>query len=197
MVAGAGKSILASIVINFLRARYKKQKSVGVAAVYCNFKEREMQTSENLLAGYCIQLVPQALPETLVDVHRMHSAHKTRPTWKEMNQIFQDIVTKLDTIYLVVDALDECSEDVRNALLTFFSTLPSHIMLLITTRHIDEITRKFRNSPMVEIRASLEDLRNYVASRIKSSCTLSGHVRDHKSIGQVICDRVVAQADGM
>ncbi|KAL8877180.1 MAG: hypothetical protein Q9198_004760 [Flavoplaca austrocitrina] len=125
-IPGAGKSILASVVIDFLRGQYTEQKSVGVAAIYCNFKERESQTPENLLAGCSTQFIRQTLPESLVESHRMHSAQKTRPTWKEMIQLFEDIVTELDIAYLIVDALDECSEDVRDLLLTFFETLPSN-----------------------------------------------------------------------
>ncbi|KAL9037535.1 MAG: hypothetical protein Q9180_003663 [Flavoplaca navasiana] len=195
--AGAGKSILASIVIDFLRARYKEQKSVGVAAIYCNFKERVSQTPENLLAGCSAQLVGQSLPELLVKFHRMHSAQKTRPTWKEMIQIFENVVIKLDIAYLIVDALDECSEDVRDYLLTFFKTLPSNTRLMVTTRYIDEITYGFRNPLMTEIRASVGDLQRYVASRIRNSRRLSGHVRSNGPLQQYICARVASKAEAM
>ncbi len=197
MVAGAGKSILASVVINFLRARYAEQHSVGVAAIYCNFKERNSQTPENLVAGWCTQLIKQTLPESLVDIHQTHSTQKTRPTRKEVVQIFEEIFQRLDTAYLVVDALDECSEDVRDFLLNFFETLPSNTRLLVTTRHIDEITREFRTSPMVEIRASLSDLKKYAASRFGSIRKLSGLIRDHAPLEQDMCNGVASKAEGM
>ncbi|KAL8980010.1 MAG: hypothetical protein Q9205_004795 [Flavoplaca limonia] len=195
--AGAGKSILASVVIDFLRARYTEQKFVGVAAVYCNFKERDSQTPENLLAGCSAQLVRQTLPESLVKFHRMHSAQKTRPTWKEMIQVFEDIVSKLDLAYLVVDALDECSEDVRDLLLSFFETLPSNTRLMVTTRHVDEIKYGFRTSLKIEIRASVSDLENYVASRIRKNRRLSGYVRSNGTLEQHIYNRVASKAEGM
>ncbi|KAL8897484.1 MAG: hypothetical protein Q9207_007196 [Kuettlingeria erythrocarpa] len=195
--AGAGKSILASVVINFLRARYAEQESVGVAAIYCNFKERDSQSPENLLAGWSAQLVKQTLPDLLVNIHQMHSAQQTRPTRKEIIRLFEDIVTRLDTVYLVVDALDECSEGVRDFLLTFFETLPSNIRLLVTTRHIDEITRVFRTSPMLEIRASLGDLEKYVRSRVGSYRRLSGLVRSNDNLHKDIGHRVAFKAEGM
>ncbi|KAL8888658.1 MAG: hypothetical protein Q9192_006142, partial [Flavoplaca navasiana] len=196
-IPGAGKSILASVVIDFLRGRYTEQKSVGVAAIYCNFKERESQTPENLLAGCSTQFVRQTLPESLVEFHRIHSAQKTRPTWKEMIQIFEDIVTKLNTAYLIVDALDECSEDVRDLLLSFFEILPSNTRLMVTTRHVDEITYGFRTSPMIEIRASVRDLEKYVGSRVRSNRRLSGYVRSSGTLKQDICNRVASKAEGM
>ncbi|KAL9034085.1 MAG: hypothetical protein Q9180_005600, partial [Flavoplaca navasiana] len=195
-IPGAGKSILASVVVDFLRARYTEQKSMGVAAIYCNFKERESQTPENLLAGCSAQLVQHTLPDLLVESHRMHSARKTRPTWKEMIQIFEDIVTELDIAYLIVDALDECSEDVRDLLLTFFETLPSNTRLMVTTRYIDEIMYGFRTSLKLEIRASVGDLEKYVASRIRSNRRLSGYVRSNGPLKQDICERVASKAEG-
>lgn len=185
------------MVINFLRARYAKQESVGVAAIYCNFKERDSQTLENLLAGWCEQLVRQTLPKLLVDIYGIHKDENTRATWTEISQIFEDIVTRLDIAYLVVDALDECSEDVRDGLLTFFKTLRSDTRLLVTTRHIDEITGGFRSSPTVEIRASLGDLEKYVASRVGSNRRLSGYARSNILLKQEICDRVASKAEGM
>ncbi|KAL8916883.1 MAG: hypothetical protein Q9208_008285 [Pyrenodesmia sp. 3 TL-2023] len=195
--AGAGKSILASMVINFLRARFTKQEPVGVAAVYCNFKERNSQSPENLLAGCCAQLVRQTLPQTLVSVHRIRIEEKTRPTWKEVVQIFEDSVTRLDIAYLVVDALDEGSEDVRNVVLPYLTALPSNVRLLVTTRHIDWISHEFGTSPMVKIRANIGDLRTYVTSRIRSNRRLSSHVRGNASLERDICEKVAFNADGM
>lgn len=173
------------------------QDAVGVAGVYCNFKERDSQSPENLLAACWAQLAPQKLPETLVNMYRTHSPKNTRPNWDEIFKAFESCITQLRTTYLVIDALDECSENVRNALMVLFKPLPYRIRLLVTIRHIDEILREFRASPMVEIRASPSDLKKYIASRIESNRRLAGHVRDHASLIQDICDRVTTKADGM
>lgn len=103
----------------------------------------------------------------------------------------------LDTVYLVIDALDECSEDVINVLLKYFKILPSNIRLLVTTRHNDEIIREFRHSSMVEIRASPSDLRRFIISSIASNRRLADYVRNHASLEQEISERVVTKANGM
>ncbi|KAL8758457.1 MAG: hypothetical protein Q9199_001475 [Rusavskia elegans] len=196
-IPGAGKSVLTSVIIDFLREQHMGQDAVGVAGVYCNFKERDSQSPENLLAACCAQLAPQTLPETLVNLYRTHSAENTRPNWQEIFKAFESCITQSRTTYLIVDALDECSEYVRNALMVFFKTLPNPIRLLVTTRHMDEILREFRAFPMVEIRASPRDLRKYIASRIESNRRLAGHVRDQAFLAQDICDRVTTKADGI
>ena len=173
------------------------QDSIGVAGVYCNFKERDSQSPENLLAACYAQLAPQTLPETIVELHRTHSAKKTRPSRHEIFEAFESCITQLGTTYLVVDAMDECSEDVRNTLMKYFRTLPEQIRLLVTTRHIDEILLNFRDSPRVEIRANPDDLKKYVASRIEDNRRLESYVRDRASLLQDICDKVTTNADGM
>ena len=173
------------------------QDSVGVAGVYCNFKERDSQSSENLLAACCAQLAPQTLSETIIDMHRTHSAKNTRPNRQEIFGAFESCITQLRTAYLVVDAMDECTEEVRNTLMKYFRTLPEQIRLLVTTRHIDEILLNFRDSPRVEIRANPDDLKKYVASRIEDNRRLKSYVRDRASLLQDICDKVATKADGM
>ncbi|KAL8877179.1 MAG: hypothetical protein Q9198_004759, partial [Flavoplaca austrocitrina] len=50
---------------------------------------------------------------------------------------------------------------------------------------------------MIEIRASVSDLKKYVASRIRRNRRLSGYVRSNGPLKQDICDRVASKAEGM
>ncbi|KAL9013992.1 MAG: hypothetical protein Q9173_001334, partial [Seirophora scorigena] len=142
---GAGKSILASIIVDHLRTLHKNDSLTGIAAVYCKFKERELQGPESLLAGCCAQLLqtsPEPLSDILVNAYNTHDTKKTRPSWKDMVEIFKACTTTFNTVFLIADALDECSKAVRDVLLTYFNVLPSNVRLAVTTRHIDEITRQ-------------------------------------------------------
>ncbi|KAL9629418.1 MAG: hypothetical protein Q9204_005283, partial [Flavoplaca sp. TL-2023a] len=197
---GAGKSVLASVVVDFLRTPPTKHDAIGVAAIYCNFNERDQQKPESLLAACCVQLIQPSrnpLREVLTDVYRKHDSGKTRPAWEDIVRVFEDSTKTHDAIYLVVDALDECSENTRQILLEYFKILPVNTRLLVTTRHIDEITREFIDSPKVEIRADPSDLKRYIASRIAGNRRLEGYVRDALSLKEHIYDKVIAKADGM
>ncbi|KAL8994017.1 MAG: hypothetical protein Q9188_007184 [Gyalolechia gomerana] len=198
--AGAGKSVLASVVVDFLRTPPVNHHSIGVAAIYCNFKERDQQSPENLLAGCCVQLIQPSrnpFPEVFTDVYRKHDSGRTRPVWEDIVRIFEDSIKNLDTVYLVVDALDECSEDARKKLLDYFKSLPANIKLLVTTRHIAQITREFYDSPKVEIRADPIDLRKYITTRIAGNRKLEGYVLDDTSLKTHIRDKVTTKADKM
>lgn len=183
------------MVVDFLRTLHVKYESVGVTAIYCNFKERDSQSPENLLAGCCAQLFQYRLPQALTTLHSLHEVQKTKPAWKDIRNIFKDCVASYDTVYVVIDALDECVENVRNILLTHFKASPSNVGLLVTTRHIGEIDQDF--DAFHEIRASPSDLRRYILSRINGNSRLAGFVRDHASLQQDICDGIVSKADGM
>ncbi|KAL9023013.1 MAG: hypothetical protein Q9196_007429 [Gyalolechia fulgens] len=199
-IPGAGKSVLASVVVDSLRKPPVKHDSIGVAAIYCNFKERDQQSPENLVAGCCVQLIQPSrnpLPEVFNDVYRKHNSGTTRPMWEDIVRIFEDTIKNLDTVYLVVDALDECSANARKILLDYFKSLPANTRLLVTTRHIDEITCHFIESPKVEIRANPVDLRKYITTRTAGNHRLDGYVSNDPSLQTHICDKVTTKADGM
>ncbi|KAL9034131.1 MAG: hypothetical protein Q9180_005577, partial [Flavoplaca navasiana] len=186
--------------IHFLRTPPRKHDSIGVAAIYCNFNERDQQKPENLLAACCVQLIQPSqnpLPEVLTDLYTKHDSGKTRPVWEDIVQVFKDSIKSLDTVYLVIDALDECLDDTRQKFLSYFKVLPVNTRLLVTTRCIDEITREFLDSPKVEIRADPGDLKRYITSRIAGNRRLERYVRDAASLKTDINDKVIAKADGM
>lgn len=197
LLAGAGKSILASVVIDHLRTLHKNHHLVGVASIYCNFKEEDLQTLQNLLASICVQLCPHRLPDALITLHSTHSIQNTRPTWKEINPIFKDCLTSHDTVYIIIDALDECSKNTRSFLLKYFETLPSNVRLLVTTRHVDEIARAFHACSRIEIRANDDDLRKYISSRIAGNSRLMDYMRKEPALKEIFCDEIILKADGM
>ncbi|EGO03575.1 hypothetical protein SERLA73DRAFT_175097 [Serpula lacrymans var. lacrymans S7.3] len=59
-IPGAGKTILASYIINHLEQ--KKADDVAVAYVYCSYMEQSTQTVYNLIASLLKQLVQDSLP---------------------------------------------------------------------------------------------------------------------------------------
>ena len=174
-----------------------KSNSIGVAAIYCNFKERDLQSPENLLAGCCAQLFEHQLPQDLLTLHSTHSIQQTRPTVKDITRLFDDCVTNHDTVFVVFDALDECLESVRSFFLTRFKTLASNIRLLITTRHIGEIIQELHAFPQIEIRAKTSDLIKYISSKIDDTSRLADFVSSCSSLRQDICNSIVSTADGM
>src|ERR1700728_972587 len=58
-IPGAGKTILMSIVIDNLITMFGSNENVGIAYIYCNFKQRDVQTAEGLLRSLLKQLAQE------------------------------------------------------------------------------------------------------------------------------------------
>ncbi|KAH7176019.1 hypothetical protein EDB81DRAFT_609735, partial [Dactylonectria macrodidyma] len=73
-IPGAGKTILASILIKNLHERYYGNVNVGVACLYCNFGRQDEQKLNHLLASLLRQLAGHypALPESVKGLYDHH-----------------------------------------------------------------------------------------------------------------------------
>ncbi|KAL8754169.1 MAG: hypothetical protein Q9199_004528 [Rusavskia elegans] len=164
---GAGKSILASVVVDFLRKHRTKTGSTGVAAIYCNFKERQSQTPENLLAAACVQLANCRL--------------KTRPTCTEVLRVLKDTVRSFDTVYLAIDALDECLEHVRDKFLIQVDALPGNTRRFLAAKlHVDALSSKGNvktlKKALENLPTTLDELYDDAVQRIKTQSPDDEHL---------------------
>jgi Cdc6-like AAA superfamily ATPase len=55
-IPGSGKTIMSSIVVNHLLARYQDNSKIGVVYLYCNYRQQQEQNLENLLSNILKQL---------------------------------------------------------------------------------------------------------------------------------------------
>ena len=166
---GAGKTIMVSIVIDYLYNRYRNDNSVGTAYLYCNFRRQDEQKPVDLLACLLKQLLSD-LPNIPMSVRRLYENHKdtkTRPSFDEISKELHSMVGAYSKCFIVVDALDECqvSEGGRRKFLSELLGLQTKIgaNLFTTSRFIPEITKVFEGKAVwKEIYASEKDVRRYL-----------------------------------
>jgi hypothetical protein len=108
------------------------------------------------------------------------------------------ICSAYSTVYLVVDALDECT-DRNGARKKFVNKLRelqamTPLRLLITSRFNPEIEKWFKSDLKLEIRASSNDVRRYVAGQVPR---LPNCVQRNCELIQEIPDRIAEDVDGM
>jgi Cdc6-like AAA superfamily ATPase len=86
-IPGAGKTIMTSIVVNYLqKGSNQKRLNAGIAYLYCNFRSQYEQTPESLLASLLKQLV-QGQPSVPDNVKALHSQHKRRQSRLSLDEI--------------------------------------------------------------------------------------------------------------
>jgi Cdc6-like AAA superfamily ATPase len=198
-IPGAGKTMMAAIAIDHL-CRTAQCNDIGVAYLFCNYKAQANQSAARLLAALLKQLV-QSRPEIAAPVTHMYDDHlkqRSRPSLNEILQVLQSVCSNYSTVYIVVDALDECADrdGTRDGLIDKLRELQARIdvRLLFTSRFIPEVTQKFQSNPILEVRASEEDVRCFVAGQIPR---LPNCIQRDVELKQAVQNKIVEAVDGM
>ncbi|KAF4633985.1 hypothetical protein G7Y89_g4134 [Cudoniella acicularis] len=167
-IPGAGKTILASAVVENLHRRFQGDLSVGIAYLYCNFRRQNKQKAEDLLSSLLKQLAQSlpSLPDSLESLYNIHKVNRTRPSLYEISSTLQSVALMYSRVFIIVDALDECqvSDGCRANILSEIFSLKAkcNANIFTTSRIIPEIVNKFEGSVRSEIRAIEEDIGKYL-----------------------------------
>ncbi|KAF2175317.1 hypothetical protein K469DRAFT_756296 [Zopfia rhizophila CBS 207.26] len=200
-IPGAGKTILTSIVVDYLRSKYESDASVGIAYLYCNFRRQHEQKPGDLLASLLKQLVQKksSLPEDLKSLYQRHKDKKTRPSINELSGALQSVVVGLSRTFILIDALDECqaSYQERDRLLSvgFTPQAEAHINLFATSRPVPEFNIHFEGCLSKDIRARYNDVLSYVNGRMSN--LRRPRISKYPDLQDAIRREVVKAADGM
>jgi Cdc6-like AAA superfamily ATPase len=169
-IPGAGKTIMAALVIDHL-LRTRHMAHDPVVFIYCNYKRQDEQTAKHMLSSMLRQIVDiqPGVPAVVQDFFASHNTKRTTPSGDEIKLFFEKIATRVQGITIVVDALDECEARARDNLLPIISILRQRctVRLLATSRFLPTIEAHptFTEKPTLEVKATDEDLENYVRSR--------------------------------
>jgi Cdc6-like AAA superfamily ATPase len=165
---GAGKTIVSSIVVDHLCTRFQNDASVGIAYLYCNFRQQHEQKPTDLLASLLKQLVQEqsSIPQSVKSLYERHKDKRTRPSFDEISKALHFIVADYSQSFIIIDALDECevSNGGRKQLLSEISSLQAKTKasFFATSRFIPEIEKEFKGHILLEIYASNEDVQRYL-----------------------------------
>ncbi|GFF94638.1 hypothetical protein IFM53868_07629 [Aspergillus udagawae] len=170
-IPGAGKTIWTSVVINHLTRRTFEDRSLGVAYVYCNFQRKDEQTVDRLLSSFLKQLSERlpTIPGEVSDLYNQHKTGRTRPSLEEISRTLHSVAIKYSSVFILVDALDECRESERNKFILEIFSLQARcgINIFATSRINGEIEKLFSDAISLEIRARDHDVEIYLDERMR------------------------------
>ena len=174
--------------------------NVAVLCIYCNFKEQSEQTVSNLVASLLKQLIEDS-PEVHDNIKSLYERHKdqrARPTLGEFQQVLISEIKMISKVFIVVDALDECSEadGTRAKLLSVLQSL-GFTHLLATARPLSSILEDFQGIPKLEIHANDHDVQRYIEERIPHEPWLDKHVKGHPLLQEEIIKKIIQNVKGM
>ena len=197
-IPGAGKTYLASIVIDYLQRQTCSEGQNVVLCLFCSFNEQGDQTAYKFMGALLKQLV-QTRQDLSSVIRSMYDRRENdrRPDFRELADAFRTELERFSKIFIIVDALDETLEsgDIRMTLLPELQSRP--INLLVTSRHDPTIKKQFSEAQLCEIYATDEDMRSYISKRMGQERRLSRQIMSVPSLRNDIPARVVGSAKGM
>lgn len=190
--------VVRSVVVDYLKRKFQGD-NVGIACIYCSYKEQHEQTTTDFIAGLLQQIVHRLtmVPDDVRNLYKTHTRTRTHPSTREFSNLLQSNLHKLSKTFVILDGLDECLENNREGLITEIQKLPSSVHLLVTSRHIADIERLFENAARLEILAKDEDVRRYLEGRIAGERRLSRIINSDPTLQDPVINTIVEKAKGM
>ncbi|KAH6894763.1 hypothetical protein BKA70DRAFT_1160657 [Coprinopsis sp. MPI-PUGE-AT-0042] len=167
-IPGAGKTILASIIIRYLEGLENTSGGVMcVAFVYLRYSEP--LAVRDILESMVKQIVERhddLIPfiEALCAKHRKEG---TKPSQQELREVLEKFVGVGKTLFFVLDALDEMRVEDRPVLLGLLASLS--VRVFITSRPLAVLQQQFADVEVFDIAASPSDLDLHIKHFLRHS----------------------------
>lgn len=196
-IPGAGKTMMATIVIEHLRDKFLSEEHVGLAYVY--FDYQVPQKSGDVHLSILKQLLLQSnQPVTAVgNLYKDCEQGGSRPSSSEVQRTLSAVLDQFSRLFVIIDALDEChGPEGRDILLREIIDLIQNrkASMLLTYRPVPEILALFGEGRLKEISAATDDIVHYVDGRLPHmKCRVSNQPVLRDSIRRAIVNAV----DGM
>ncbi len=189
--------------------RFFSQDNVAVLYIYCDYKDKDNQTDRNLLASLAKQSILQqpGLPQEIKNLHSRCSHGRASLSLKDWVVLLKSSISCFRRSFIIIDALDEYltskekDYDTQISLLCHLYDLqqemPRKCRMLITSRELDSFPNELYDIKKLEIRATNEDIRAYVTSRIHSTFRFAKSITANPYLAKEIAEGVVKKAQGM
>ncbi|KAG5791979.1 hypothetical protein H9Q69_008963 [Fusarium xylarioides] len=167
-IAGAGKTILASAIIENLHSRFQPESSTAIVHIYCRYNRVDRQTFNELRASLLRQLCERLcpVPEGIIQLYNQYKPRRVEVSSEIILSELKAVSGLFSKVFMVVDALDEWAKEHGN-----LYSLPGELLLLqrelninllATSRPIPLISNQFNDYPSISVTAQQQDIYAYV-----------------------------------
>ena len=203
---GCGKTVLSSTVVHEVRQDCRLGNKTAVAFFYFDFNDADKQKSESMIRSLITQLSEQRLDRSqeLDDLYSACYDGKRQPDTDSLMKVLEKSAEEMDRTYIILDALDECSD--TRELLNRIEEIQKweHIQLhvLLTSRRHSDIEEAVELFTEPEQRISIQnapvnaDISTYVHARLQKDSRLK-RWRTSPQVREEIKATLIEKADGM
>ncbi|KAM5350409.1 hypothetical protein ACJ41O_006914 [Fusarium nematophilum] len=205
-IPGAGKSVIAGAIVDECLQRTRTNPGSAVGYFFCTYKDPLTFTTINILSSLCAQLALQ--DETAYGIlEEYHDESQTSHirgliTTPGLSQALHAMCKVFTQVYLIVDGLDECGNEVESTVddLVSLSLADRNDNIHLSLLSRDEFMIRQRTMPhfhWIEIEAHTEDVQLYVATELDQRIsTKKLRLRD-EGLKDEIMAKLVKGAKGM
>ncbi|KAF6753233.1 hypothetical protein DFP72DRAFT_902290 [Ephemerocybe angulata] len=197
---GAGKTVLASIIIEYLEeAPSTLENCKNAVTVYAYLRYSERFTLHDILAGLLSQLVRShdVVFEWIktTAAYRNHKKLGDICTAADALELLRGAMRLFSRVFVVIDGLDEVDDMVKEGLLNAIPTLQANF--LITSRPLEMFRCQVPDAVEISIQANLEDIALYVEETIKMSSRLKSILKDDIELKKRLQSQICEKSQGM
>ena len=205
-IAGSGKTILTTTAIECAIKFSQINIGTGVAYFFFDFNDPEKQLPDKMIRSILKQLSVQC-PETPEILSMLFSSCEDAdrpPTMNELLEVLRQVLRSFYNVYIVLDALDECSnrEDLLEYLDRLLSWNTEHLHILVSSRPERAIEEGIRhlvkgdNKVRVQGDQVNDDIRIYIRGRLDQDPKLK-RWQKRLDVWNEIESCLMKKADGM
>jgi hypothetical protein len=205
-IAGAGKSVLSGLIIQHCLERADANLRQGVAFFFCSYDDEKSQTVVNILAALASQLGRQnkesfeILRSLFTELHPK-SRLKRDPEAEELAEAIRNMAVTFDDVRIVVDGLDECSDEAREAAHVLHAIASEHVSISVAILSRDEphIRQELPRASChyLAIEAQTKDLDLYVRGEIERRIERKPRLLRDYELKEEMIRKLVSESQGM
>jgi ankyrin repeat domain-containing protein 50 len=194
---GAGKTILCSTITEHIKCSIGSADSY--AYFYFDFSDAEKQKVTSMLSSIVAQLSIPNLPAEVDDLYNKCKEGQQQPSQDDLVKILIAQCKESQRTYLIVDALDECSER-KDILLALRRIIEASVQVnvLVTSREEHDISEGLRDVIPKSVSLECGGLDKDIERHIQRCLEKDGEWRkDPSYVKKEIQDALVKGAHGM
>ncbi|KAH6903896.1 hypothetical protein BKA70DRAFT_1432862 [Coprinopsis sp. MPI-PUGE-AT-0042] len=195
-IPGAGKTILASIVTNYLEQLEEEAAGGSICVAYVYVRYSEPLAARDILESLVrqiierhVDLVPAA--ETL---YGKHKRERTRPGQQDLLRLLSRFTELGKTLFFVIDAVDEMPSEERAVTLGLLASLDAR--LFVTSRPLPLLQQCFPMAQMLEVTAHSSDIDLLIQDSLSRHPDLMVLLED-PNLGNHIKQKIRQKSGGM
>lgn len=159
-----------------------KAEPVGIFYNYIDYKDTENHTALRITSNLLKQLLVRErfVPSELKLLYKKWLTDNSRPDSQSIRNIFLDALNRYVSVYVIVDALDECrfdyQDDIFNIVRQFIN---SGVRVLVTSRpHLPILDRFIDSASIREIVAHEDDISMFLKWKLEQIYNITAPLKE-------------------